>query len=314
MRNLLVRIGFAALVVLPIQAQAQSGDAPSTPNRNPFRAKASTVEAPATKPVAPADQQTVTWSDDAIAAAKLECAKVLSGMTLEYQQLPPLKEGSCGAPAPILVKSIGGVAIEPAATMTCALARGLNVWISKTLQPQAEAILGTRAVKLHNATSYSCRNRYGGENTPLSEHALANALDISEFVFESGQKLTVLASWPRVVTVPPAPLPNPARIDAETTGSIGTAELTKAKVTARTNPFVVPSAVAKPTPAPAKPAAEVAPPEAQSQAELKGAFVKSVHDDACQTFGTVLGPEANDAHKDHFHFDMKARRHKAICE
>jgi hypothetical protein len=42
--------------------------------------------------------------------------------------------------------------------------------------------------------------------------------------------------------------------------------------------------------------------------------VKKVHQDACRTFGTVLGPEANDAHKDHFHFDMKARRHKAICE
>ena len=70
----------------------------------------------AAKPVPPADQQTVTWSDDAITAAKLECAKALLGMTLEYEQLPPLKEGLCGAPAPILVKSIGGVAIDPAAT------------------------------------------------------------------------------------------------------------------------------------------------------------------------------------------------------
>ena len=65
---------------------------------------------------------------------------------------------------------------------------GSPAWISKTLQPQAKAILGTQVVKLHNATSYSCRNRYGGETTPLSEHALANALDISEFVFEFGRE------------------------------------------------------------------------------------------------------------------------------
>ncbi len=336
MRNLLAWISFAALVALPVYAHAESGDAPSTPDRNPFRAKSpAAAEAPAAKPVLPAQLPTVAWSDDAIAAAKLDCAKALSGVTIEYETLPPLKEGICGTPAPIRVKSIGGVAIDPAATMTCALASGLNAWINKTLQPQAKAILGKQVVKLHNATSYSCRNRYGGESTPLSEHALANALDISEFVFESGEKVTVLASWPRTVTalpVPPVPVPNPTRVAAETTGSITPAqavrpveavEVTKAKANAetnpfavstkaKTNPFVVPTAVVK-APPPAPPAEAVAP-DARSRTELKGEFVKSVHDDACHTFGTVLGPEANEAHKDHFHFDMKARRRAAICE
>ena len=317
MLNLLARISFVALVALPVYAQAETGDAPSAPDRNPFRAKT-----PAT-PALPGDQPTVAWSDDQVAAAKLDCAKVLSGVTLDYETLPPLKEGLCGAPAPILVKSIGGVAIEPPATMTCALASGVAGWISKTLQPHAKAILGTQVVKLHNATSYSCRNRYGGETTPLSEHALANALDISEFVFESGEKVTVLASWPRVV-----------KASAETTGSvtapqtasptaIEAVEVTQAKaspetnpfvetVKAKSNPFVVPTAVAK-TPPPTPPA-EAAAPQTQSQAELKSEFVKVVHDDACQTFGTVLGPAANQAHKNHFHFDMKARRRTAFCE
>ena len=45
-----------------------------------------------------------------------------------------------------------------------------------------------------------------------------------------------------------------------------------------------------------------------------GEFVRKVHDDACNIFGTVLGPEANDAHKDHFHLDMKKRRRSALCE
>src|SRR5262245_12438434 len=42
-------------------------------------------------------------------------------------------------------------------------------------------------------------------------------------------------------------------------------------------------------------------------------FVKQVHDDACGTFETVLGPEANEAHKNHFHLDMKERR-SAFCQ
>jgi len=325
--NLLARLSFALLVALPVYAQAENGEIPSAPNRNPFRAKApAAVEAPVAKPVLPGDAPTVAWTDDEVAAAKLRCEKILSGVTLEYQPLPPLKEGICGAPAPILVKSVGSdpnVAIDPPATMTCALANGLSTWISKTLQPHAKAILGTQVVKLRNATSYSCRNRYGGETTPLSEHALANALDISEFVFESGEKVTVLASWPRVVTVPPVPLPNPTRVSTETTESITPApaaranaieviEVTKAKVDAKTNPFVLPTAVAKAPPP--TPPAETTPPDSPSLSDRKGEFVKTVHDDACHTFGTVLGPEANEAHEDHFHFDMKARRRSALCE
>ena len=332
MLNLLARIGFAALVALPVYAQAETGDAPSVPDRNPFRAKSpATAEQPAAKPALPGDQPTVAWSDDEIAAAKLDCAKLLSSVTLDYQPLPPLKEGICGAPAPILVKSIAGVAIEPSATMTCALASGVATWISKTLQPQAKAMLGTQVVKLHNATSYACRNRYGGETTPLSEHALANALDVSEFVFASGETATVLASWPRVADAPKPPQPS------ETTGSIVPAqaaspkaieavEVTQAKasassnpfavsIKAKTNPFVVPTAVVK-APPPTPPAEAVAPqaPSEASEAELKSRFVKAVHDDACLTFGTVLGPEANEAHKNHFHLDMKARRRNAFCE
>jgi extensin-like protein len=81
---------------------------------------------------------------------------------------------------------------------------------------------------------------------------------------------------------------------------------------AKTNPFVVPTAVVK-APPPTPPAEAVAPPQAPS-AELESRFVKAVHDDACLTFGTVLGPAANEAHKNHFHLDMKARRRNAFCE
>jgi hypothetical protein len=38
------------------------------------------------------------------------------------------------------------------------------------------------------------------------------------------------------------------------------------------------------------------------------AFLKSVYDDACGIFGTVLGPGADEAHKSHLHLDMKERR------
>ncbi len=152
---------------------------------------------------------------------------MLTGLALDYEALAPIKEGICGAPAPILLKAIGSdpkVEIDPPATVTCALAAGLSAWLGKTVQPNAKALLGAPVVKLHNATSYACRNRYGGETTPLSEHALANALDVSEFQFQSGERVTVLASWPHVAVVPPLPLPNPIRVtdqpSDDTTSSI----------------------------------------------------------------------------------------------
>jgi hypothetical protein len=44
-------------------------------------------------------------------------------------------------------------------------------------------------------------------------------------------------------------------------------------------------------------------------------FLKRLHHGACTcgVFGTVLGPEANDAHRSHFHFDMKDRKVGPIC-
>ncbi|MEM6497126.1 MAG: extensin family protein [Pseudomonadota bacterium] len=45
----------------------------------------------------------------------------------------------------------------------------------------------------------------------------------------------------------------------------------------------------------------------------KKAFLKGAHHTACKIFGTVLGPEANDAHRDHFHVDLAERRHRNYC-
>lgn len=43
-------------------------------------------------------------------------------------------------------------------------------------------------------------------------------------------------------------------------------------------------------------------------------FLKEAHAAACRIFGTTLGPEANNAHRNHFHVDMAPRKHKLICD
>jgi len=316
--NPLTWLLFVLLVTLPVAARAETDEVPPPPDRNPARVEALVAE----KPVLPGDAPTVPWTEAEVTAAKADCTKILNGLALDYEPLAPIKEGICGAPAPILVKSIGSdprVEIDPPATVTCALAAGLSAWLSKTVQPEATALLGLPVVKLHNATSYACRNRNGGETTPLSEHALANALDVSEFVFQSGERVTVLASWPHAVSLAaPANQTRVAEATTETSVSLPHAQANGAELTtkardAKSNPFVVPTSVAKAAP-PAPPAEATAPQDPPPAVDQKGQFVKTAHDQACNIFGTVLGPEANDAHKNHFHLDMKARRHSAFCE
>lgn len=42
-------------------------------------------------------------------------------------------------------------------------------------------------------------------------------------------------------------------------------------------------------------------------------ILKKMHKSACGPFGTVLGPNANKYHKDHFHFDMARYRSGSYC-
>ncbi len=43
-------------------------------------------------------------------------------------------------------------------------------------------------------------------------------------------------------------------------------------------------------------------------------FLHEAHAAACQIFGTTLGPEANEAHRNHFHVDMAERKVRKICD
>ena len=225
-------------------------------------------------PVAPGQRTTIPWSETEIAEAKIKCSEALSSLTLNYEPLPPIKEGLCGAPSPVLLKSLGlnpEVALDPPATVTCTLAKALITWLSESVQPEAKALFNSPVTKLH-VGSYTCRNRNGGADLPLSEHALANALDISDFVLASGERIAVVDSWPS--DNPPLPMPNPDRVS-----SISSVKRVSV-----------------------------------SLEDPERVFLKSVRDDACGIFGTVLGPGADEAHKSHLHLDMKERGGGSFCQ
>ena len=306
-----------ALVALcacaPALAANAEGDAPPLPDRNPLRQTlpvAAPVKPP--PPPLPGEQATVPWTEAEIEAAKAKCKELLTGDPLDYEQLPPIKEGICGTPAPVLLRAVGTdqkVVITPPATMSCPMADVLGEWLRDTVQPEAKKLFGSPVVKIQNASSYVCRNRYGGTSTPLSEHALANAFDVSEFVLANGTRITVLDDWPKVVETPPPPEANPNRVsDAKENGGAEKAKPSGKAKGGTTKTSAVTTAKAESNAPPSPPPVAKEPDE-----DPKTKFVTFLHEDACRRFGTVLGPDANAAHKNHFHLDMKTRR-RGFCE
>jgi hypothetical protein len=140
---------------------------------------AAATSAPAAEPLPTA---TGSWPDATTAAARAACDGLLKGRTIEATPLPPIGgPDSCGAPAPVRVTRVAGVAIVPPATLTCTMAAELSDWITGSLQPIAARDLGTRVTAIHDASDYVCRTRNHIAGAKISEHAKANALDMASF-------------------------------------------------------------------------------------------------------------------------------------
>ena len=257
---------------------------------------------PTPPPLPPAEQKAPDWTDKEVADAETECGRLLDKVDVVAEPLPPERQGACGAPAPRELKSIGKdkVRFTPPATLRCPMIAALNTWISDKLQPAAKKELGSPIVRIISG-SYSCRNRYGLARAPISEHAFMNAIDISAFVLEDGRVIQVSQSW----TAP--------KDESHATPKPDTPHPVKGKAIA--------VAVAK------LGAQDIAPRDGDDEAKTKkeddpkeagkvatSEFLHQAHDDACKLFGTVLGPDTNAAHHNHFHLDMKARKYRAICE
>jgi hypothetical protein len=287
-----------------------------------------------------------TWSEAEVIAGLRECVRLLAPIAAEVEISQPVRHEVCGAPAPVLLKRIGSgaakVEISPPAVLNCAMVASLHAWVEKTLQPTAREALGTSIARLRNASGYVCRARNGHPlgTDRLSEHALANAIDIAGFVTADGRTIDVVRSWgptardktaaavTRSTKTEPVKKdaakaePEPARPANKKISAIahrsseepptarkqGPGSLRKTAALQRQDKAISDiSADPKATPAPGGTERE------DGKARAEATFLHRLHKGACGVFGTVLGPEANEMHRDHFHFDLATRRHSALC-
>lgn len=165
------------------------------------------------------------------------CGRVLLTPWVEASAVPdaPLKDG-CGWTNGVRLIAAGGARLH-IDRVTCELVAAAALWLGHVVQPAAQEILGVKVVAVQHLGGYSCRNIKGSLQWAgmRSEHAKANALDITGFTLAGGRHVSIARHW----------------------SGDG--------------------------------------PEAR--------FLRAVHARACRYFRVAIGPDYNEAHRDHFHYD-----------
>jgi hypothetical protein len=79
--------------------------------------------------------------------------------------------------------------------MNCPALAALLIWEKHVVTPAAERIFKSKVKRIVQAGTYSCRNIERIRGALRSEHATANAIDISQFIFANGSKVSLEQDW-----------------------------------------------------------------------------------------------------------------------
>lgn len=125
------------------------------------------------------------------------CRALLDKAGVSYSAMKPTGSGQCRhGDAVRLRQEEGVVTLSPASVApSCPVAAALKLWEWQVVQPAAERILGKPVETVQHLGSYSCRRIYGRAQGNFSEHATADAIDVSGFTLEDGKRISVARDW-----------------------------------------------------------------------------------------------------------------------
>lgn len=114
----------------------------------------------------------------------------------ETSTAPARRDGAvCGWTHGVNLRKAGNTLITPRdVEVQCGLSAGIYIWL-RALQDEAVTHLGSSITEVFHYSSYSCRRQNGNDSGAWSEHAFANAWDISGFELADGRRIMVLADW-----------------------------------------------------------------------------------------------------------------------
>jgi hypothetical protein len=165
---------------------------PKAPTRVPAKSAARSNEPPAARGGAvsdayPADATSAPCTDLlASGIAVVELSVSVSGLS---------GDALCGDIAPVRLSAVrlpdgGRVELRPAAVARCEKALAFARWVRDDLA-DAVRYAGGRLERVEIAASYTCRPRNNVSGARLSEHGIANAIDVGALVLDKGRRITI---------------------------------------------------------------------------------------------------------------------------
>lgn len=122
-----------------------------------------------------------------------QCLAGLDSAGVEYRVLPDRHfDNGCPLIGTIQLRQVG-TPTRNLGAITCPAAAAYARWTREVLQPAAQRRFGEQVTMVETMGTYSCRNIAGTGR--LSEHSLANAIDIAAFTLSDGRRITVLDDW-----------------------------------------------------------------------------------------------------------------------
>ncbi|MGW8189148.1 extensin family protein [Sphingomonas hankookensis] len=127
-----------------------------------------------------------------------QCFADLSRAEVRFSPLPDRDYGSgCVVLGAVQLLDIG-TPVSGLKAIRCPVARALVGWVRHGVRPAARQILGSEVVRIDSYGTYACRGIIGGSAGSagrVSEHGLANAVDIGGFTLADGRRIVLERDW-----------------------------------------------------------------------------------------------------------------------
>lgn len=130
-----------------------------------------------------------------IAADPEACFAAFPASGIAVERLPDRpSEVGCGIEdTVILPAAVRPIPRGPA--VTCRMAAAWALYERHALQPAARRHLGSEVAAIRHLGTYNCRNVNHAASGRRSQHATANAIDLSAFVLRDGREISLLRDW-----------------------------------------------------------------------------------------------------------------------
>jgi len=123
------------------------------------------------------------------------CEAKLDDAGIKYSPLPDRHgPGDCSTVGTIRLSDFG-IPTSGLGPLRCGIAQRFVDWVRGPVQEAAAAWLQSPVVAVETMGSYSCRPINSQSGNRLSEHGVADAIDVSAFRLADGRRITVLDGW-----------------------------------------------------------------------------------------------------------------------